>query len=69
MTGRSRPYRFVGSFRRQKTALTIAFNDRCDAIVATAVSGDDDHSSVESLVLKFLNSDTVVQWAEKTLGL
>ena len=69
MRGRSRPYLFAGSFRRQKTALTLAFNDRCDAIVATAVSGDDDHGKIESLVLSFLNSDTVIRWAEKTLGL
>ncbi|MBV8848509.1 MAG: hypothetical protein JOZ16_02880 [Methylobacteriaceae bacterium] len=68
MTGRSRPYSFLGSLR-QKTALTIAFNARCDAFVATAVSGGDHHEEVEALVLKFLNSDVVIGWAEKTLGL
>jgi hypothetical protein len=69
MKGRSRPYEFVGSFRRQKSALTIAFNDRCDAVVATAVTDDDRRGQVEALVLKFLNGETVIHWAEKTLGL
>jgi hypothetical protein len=69
MKGRSRPYSFVGSFPRRKSALTIAFNDRCDAIIATAVFDDDHHTDVESLVLNFLNDDTVVHWAKKTLGL
>jgi hypothetical protein len=69
MKGRSRPYLFVGSFLRQKSALTIALNDRCDAVVATAVSDDDHPADVESLVLKFLNDDTVIHWAKKTLGL
>jgi hypothetical protein len=69
MKGRSRPYLFVGSFLRQKSALTIAFNDRCDAIVATAVSEDDHHTDVESIVLNLLNDDTVLHWAKKTLGL
>jgi hypothetical protein len=69
MKGRSRPYLFLGSFRRQKSTLTIAFNDRCDAIVATAVFDGDHHAEVESLVLKFLNGDTVIHWAATTLGL
>jgi hypothetical protein len=69
MKGRSRPYLFVGSFRPQKSALTIAFNDRCDAIVATAVSDEDHRAEAESVVLKFLNGDSVIHWAEKTLGL
>jgi hypothetical protein len=69
MRGRSRPYEFVGSFRRQKSALTVAFNDRCDAVVATAISEDDPRTGVEAVVLQFLNGETVIHWAEKTLGL
>ena len=60
---------FLGSFRRQKPALTIAFNDPCDAMVATAVSDGDHYREAESLVLNFLNGDTVIYWAAKTLGL
>ncbi|MBV8849366.1 MAG: hypothetical protein JOZ16_07245 [Methylobacteriaceae bacterium] len=69
MKGRSRPYLFVGSFRRQKSALTIAFNDNCDAIVATAVSDGGNYKDMESHVLKFLNDDTMIHWVAKTLGL
>src|SRR5215475_8828913 len=37
MKGRSRGYR-VGAV---KSALSLAFNDRCDVIVATVIAGDD----------------------------
>ena len=68
MKGRSRPYAFVGSFRGPKSALTIAFSDRCDAIVATTVADSDHFAEIESLTLDFLNSDTVIHWAATTLG-
>jgi hypothetical protein len=68
MKGRSRPYAFVGALRRQKSALTIAFSDRCDAIVATTVADSDHFAEIESLTLDFLNSDTVIHWAATTLG-
>src|SRR5271167_3044733 len=34
MKGRSRPYAVAESYRAPNSALAIAFNDRCDAIVA-----------------------------------
>jgi hypothetical protein len=67
MKGRSRPYDMAG--RGADSTLAIAFNDRCDVIVATAVVPDGPAARVESAVLAFLNSDTVVRWAEKVLGL
>ena len=40
MKGRSRPYAiWPGPAARRRSALSVAFNDRCDAIVATAVIG------------------------------
>jgi hypothetical protein len=57
------------AWQMMKSALTIAFNDPCDAMVATAVSNDDHYREAESLVLNFLNGDTVIYWAAKTLGL
>jgi hypothetical protein len=65
MKGRSRPYSFLGS----AVDLAIAFNDRCDAIVATVVADPDRPAALESIALPFLNSDTVIRWAETTLGL
>lgn len=67
MKGRSRAYDVPG--RAPASTLAIAFNDRCDVIVATAVVPDGAAARVEPAVLAFLNSDTVVHWAEKVLGL
>jgi hypothetical protein len=49
--------------------LSVGFNDRCDAIVATAVLGEGRPGAIEPAVLAFLNSRTVLRWAEVTLGL
>jgi hypothetical protein len=67
MKGRSRPYDVVG--RAAGSTLAVAFNDRCDVIVATAVVPSGPAVQVEPAVLAFLNSDTVLRWAEKALGL
>jgi hypothetical protein len=69
MKGRSRPYLLSSSLWRTRSALTIAFNDRCDVIVATAITGQNRLKKLESIVLGFLNGDTVIRWAELTLGL
>jgi hypothetical protein len=69
MNGRSRPYSFASLARTGKSSLTIAFNERCDVIVATAVIGRDRPQELEPVVLEFLNGDTVMRWAETTLGL
>jgi hypothetical protein len=67
MKGRSRPYDVPG--RPPASTLSLAFNDRCDVIVATAAVASGPARTVEPAVLAFLNSDTVLRWAEKTLGL
>jgi hypothetical protein len=69
MKGRSRAYAIGGSNPSGKSALSIAFNDRCDAIVATVVLGHDRPAIMEPSVIEFLNSDTLLRWAERTLGL
>jgi hypothetical protein len=67
MKGRSRPYDVPG--RAPASTLALAFNDHCDVIVATAVVPDGPAARVEPAVLAFLNSPTVIHWAEKVLGL
>ncbi|HEY2136281.1 MAG TPA: hypothetical protein VGH49_10350 [Xanthobacteraceae bacterium] len=67
MKGRSRPYDVAG--HPNGSTLAFAFNDHCDVIVATAVVPDGPAARVEPAVLAFLNSDTVIHWAEKVLGL
>ncbi len=69
MKGRSRPYSFASLASSGKSSLTIAFNERCDVIVATTVVGRDRPQQLEPVVLEFLNGDTVMRWAETTLGL
>ena len=69
MKGRSRSYAVAEPYRAANSALAIAFNDRCDAIVATAVVAHDDPKIMEPSVIDFLNSEAVVHWAEVTLGL
>ena len=69
MKGRSRAFTVGGAQPLGKSALSVGFNDRCDAIVATAVLGHEQPAAMEPAVLEFLNSKTVVHWAEVTLGL
>ena len=51
-----------------KSVLSLAFNNRCDVIVATVVAGDDPVAQ-EQAVLEFLNGDLVLNWVEVVLGL
>jgi hypothetical protein len=69
MKGRSRGYAVAGRGATAKSALSIAFHDRCDLVVATAAVGGDQPGLQEDAVLEFLNSDLVLRWAEVTLGL
>jgi len=66
MKGRSRGYAVRDG--SAKSVLSLAFNDRCDVIVATVVAGNDPVAQ-EKAVLEFLNGDLVKQWAEAALGL
>jgi hypothetical protein len=66
MKGRSRGYR--AGAPSGKSVLSLAFNDRCDVIVATVVAGDDPVAQ-EQAVLEFLNGDQVLNWAKVVLGL
>jgi hypothetical protein len=68
MKGRSRAFAISGS-RGERSALSIGFNDRCDAIIATAVFSGARPGALGPAVLAFLNSRTVLRWAEVTLGL
>ena len=69
MKGRSRAFNVGGIQVAGPSALSVGFNDRCDAIVATAALATDKPAAAEPMVLEFLNSKTVLHWAEVTLGL
>lgn len=69
MKGRSRSYMLIARDRPGRTALSVAFNDRCDMVVATAVLPHDRPAAIEPGVIEFLNGSTVLRWAEVALGL
>jgi hypothetical protein len=69
MKGRSRGYAIAGGASSARSAVAIAINDRCDAIVATAVVGNERALAQEAAVLEFLNSGLVRRWAETALGI
>ena len=69
MKGRSRSYTLSASNPLGKTVISVVVNERCDMIAATALLGHDRPAATEPSVIEFLNSDTVMRWAEITLGL
>lgn len=69
MKGRSRVYALTAGNRPGKSALSVAFNDRCDMIVATAVLPHDRPATIEPGVMEFLNSAPVLHWAEVAMGI
>ena len=69
MKGRSQSYALAGRFRTGHSALAVAFNDHCDAIVATVLVAHDRPEAIEPSAIAFLNSKTILSWAEVTLGL
>jgi hypothetical protein len=66
MKGRSRSFSIGGA---PQTALSVGFNDHCDAIVATAVVQRGEPAAYEPAGIEVLNSQTVIRWAQLTLGL
>jgi hypothetical protein len=66
MKGRSRGYAVGGPSAR--SVLSLAFNNSCDVIVATVVTGNQPLAH-EAAVLEFLNGELVLHWAEAILGL
>jgi hypothetical protein len=69
MNGRSRAFTIGGPHPLGKTAISVGFNDHCDAIIATVVVGHDRPDALQPSVIAFLNGDRVLRWAEVTLGL
>ena len=69
MKGRSRSYAIAHPFQSGRSALSVAFNDHCDAVVATVVVANDQPGTIEPSAIEFLNSKTILSWAEVTLGL
>src|SRR5215471_8552790 len=69
MKGRSRAYALTARDPPGKSALSVAFNDRCDMIVATVVLPHDRPATIEPGVMEILNSSSVLHWAEVAIGI
>ena len=69
MSGRSRLFDVAPPFAPPRAALAVAINDKCDVIVATVTSGRDVPPEARQAALAFLNTDTVLNWARRELGL
>jgi hypothetical protein len=69
MKGRSRTYAISDTKLPGPTALSIGYNERCDAIVATVVVHNDRPDRIEPGVLQLLSGPDVIRWLEVKLGL
>jgi hypothetical protein len=69
MKGRSRAYEILGSANNAKSALSSAFSDACDAVVASAIINDAGPLDFEPKVIAFLNDRALLHWVKLTLGL
>jgi hypothetical protein len=69
MNGRSRAYHVTIPYASPRTVLAIAFNDKCDVVVATVIVDRSRIPAAERAALDFLNGSVVLRWAEKELGL
>ena len=68
MAGLSRPY-WSSDGETGAGLLSVAYNDECDVVVALAMFGHGDPAVIEPVVIKFLNSNPMLLWAKKELGL
>lgn len=69
MKGRARAYVITSPAYRGKGAISAAFNDHCDAVVATIVLPQNRSAAIEPRVFEFLGSGPVLAWAKTSLGL
>jgi|ERR1043166_8057877 hypothetical protein len=69
MNGRIRPYLVEMRYASPITALAVGFNDKCDVAVATVVADHNRMVVAERRALEFLNSDRVLRWVERELGI
>jgi len=69
MKGRLRTYAIASPSRSRTTAISIAYNNESDALVATVVVNDAQSKAIEPVVIEFLNGEVVRRWVSNTLGL
>jgi len=68
MSGRSRAYNVAIPYAQPRDMVAMAFNDKCDVMVATVVAERDQIAVAERYAIDFLNGDQVLRWAKAELG-
>jgi hypothetical protein len=68
MRGMSRSYSSLDGETGERL-VSIAYNDECDVVVAVARFANGDPAVLEPAIRAFLNSNMMVLWAKKELGL
>jgi hypothetical protein len=68
MRGLSRSYA-ASDGETTERLVSVAYNDECDVVVAVAQFAHGDPALIEPAILAFLNSNPMVLWAKKELGL
>jgi len=68
MRGLSRSY-WTSDGETGAGIISLAYNDECDVVVAVASIGDRDPAQIGPAVVAFLNTNPMVLWAKKELGL
>jgi hypothetical protein len=69
MKGRIRAYETVNSVHSPTYAVSVAFNNNSDALVATVVFNGGSPAAMEPVIIQFLNGRTIQRWVSLTLGL
>ena len=69
MTGRLRAYEIASPILLQTYAVSVAFNNNSDALVATVVFNGGHPAAMEPVIIQFLNGKTIQDWVNRTLGL
>ena len=69
MKGRLRAYAIASPNRPRAIAISIAYNNDSDALVATVLLNDEQPNAVEPAVIEFLNGEGMLRWVKITLGL
>jgi len=68
MRGLSRSYSATDGETGERL-VSVAYNDECDVVVAVARFANGDPAMLEPAILAFLNTNPMVLWAKKELGL
>jgi hypothetical protein len=68
LRGRTRPFRLDSRFAPTRFLWELALNNKCDAVVATAVAAVPMGEAEEHAVLAFLAGGDVQSWAAANTG-